>query len=81
MSDPKKGPSNRQPIRKFAERWGVSVRTVKRWAESGVVDPPERINGRNYLPEDAEPRRDSACAGAARDHACSVGNPGNDRPH
>jgi DNA-binding transcriptional MerR regulator len=55
MSDPKKG---RQPIRKFAERWGMSVRTVKRWAESGVVDPPERINGRNYLADDAEPRRD-----------------------
>jgi DNA-binding transcriptional MerR regulator len=53
-------PKGRKPIRKFAEQWGVSVRTVKRWGKSGVIDPPERINGRDYLPDDAEPRRDSA---------------------
>jgi DNA-binding transcriptional MerR regulator len=57
MSDQPKKP--RQPIRKFAEKWGVSVRTVKRWGESGIIDPPEVINGRNYVPEDAEPRRDA----------------------
>jgi DNA-binding transcriptional MerR regulator len=46
----------------FAEQHGVSVRTVHRWAETGVIDPPERIRGRNYLPADTEPRRDGEAA-------------------
>ena len=50
------------PIRRYAERHGVSVRTVHRWAEAGVVPEPERIRGRNYMPADAEPRRDGKAA-------------------
>jgi DNA-binding transcriptional MerR regulator len=58
MSDQDKEESSLKPIRQKANQWGVSVRTVHRWAESGIIDPLERINGRNYLPGDAEPRRD-----------------------
>ena len=46
------------PIRRYAEQKGVSVRTIHRWAEAGIIQEPERINGRNYLPADVEPRRD-----------------------
>lgn len=46
------------PIRRFAEQHGVSVRTVHRWAESEIIQKPERINGRNSLPANTEPRRD-----------------------
>jgi DNA-binding transcriptional MerR regulator len=61
MSDSKKGdPPALRPIRQIADRLGVSVRTIHRWADSGIIDPLERINGRNYLPGDAEPRRDGS---------------------
>ena len=56
MSDQPKKPS--KPIRKYAEKWGVSVKTVKRWGKAGIIDPPELINGRYYISEDNEPRRD-----------------------
>ena len=46
------------PIRRFADKHGISVRTALRWAESGIIREPLRINGRNYVPADTEPRRD-----------------------
>jgi len=46
--------------RKKAERHGVSTRTLDRWAAVGIIDPPEKINGRKYADADAEPRRDTA---------------------
>jgi len=45
--------------RKYAERRGVSTRTLDRWVEDGILPEPERINGRKYLPSDTEPRLDS----------------------
>jgi DNA-binding transcriptional MerR regulator len=56
MPDPK---SRRlEPARKYAERHGVTVRTVDRWVEKGVVDPPIRIRNRKYFEEGTEPRLD-----------------------
>jgi hypothetical protein len=46
--------------RKYAERKGVSTRTLDRWALRGIIPRPDRINGRKYLPEDTEPRLDVA---------------------
>jgi hypothetical protein len=55
-----KDESSLKPIRQKASQWGVSVRTVHRWAEAGIIDPPERINGRNYLRGNVEPRFDDS---------------------
>jgi DNA-binding transcriptional MerR regulator len=52
------GQKKREPWRKYAERRGVSTRTLDRWVEDGILDPPEKINGRKYTSPDAEPRRD-----------------------
>jgi predicted site-specific integrase-resolvase len=48
----------REPHRRFAERHGVSTRTVDRWVKAGRLPEPERINNRKYWPSDVEPRRD-----------------------
>jgi hypothetical protein len=56
MTDQSEKDAIRLPIRRWAERHGVSVRTVHRWAESGIVPEPERIRGRNYMPANVEPR-------------------------
>ena len=36
----------REPKRRFAERWGVSTRTIDRWVRDGLLEEPEVINGR-----------------------------------
>jgi predicted site-specific integrase-resolvase len=54
----RKSRSALQPVRKFADRHGVSVRTVDRWAEAGIIPRPQIIRGRKYLPEGTEPLRD-----------------------
>jgi hypothetical protein len=41
-----------------AKRHGVSTRTLDRWVEKGIIDPPERVRGRKYGPVGDEPRRD-----------------------
>lgn len=51
--------------RKYAERRGVSTRTLDRWVEDGILPEPERINGRKYLLSDTEPRLDTDAPEAA----------------
>ena len=46
----------REPKRRFAERWGVSTRTIDRWVQDGLLEEPEVINGRAYFRTDARPR-------------------------
>ena len=43
-----------------AKRHGVSTRTLDRWVEKRIIDPPEYINGRKYGDSDEEPRCDAA---------------------
>ena len=45
-----------EPKRRFAERWGVSTRTIDRWVQNGLLEEPEVINGRAYFRADAHPR-------------------------
>jgi DNA-binding transcriptional MerR regulator len=51
--------------RKYAERYGVTTRTLDRWVEDGILPEPERIRGRKYLSSDTEPRRDTDASEAA----------------
>jgi DNA-binding transcriptional MerR regulator len=30
------------------QKRGVCTRTLDRWAEAGIIPPPQRINGRKY---------------------------------
>jgi hypothetical protein len=46
--------------RKIAEANSVSVRTVERWTDDGILPPPVRINGRKFWPADTTPKRDDA---------------------
>jgi len=55
----KKRGKRREPWRQKAERHGVSTRTLDRWAAAGIIDPPEKINGRKYGDADEEPRTDA----------------------
>jgi hypothetical protein len=43
-----------------AKRYGVSTRTLDRWVEKRIIDPPEYIRGRKYGSSDEEPRLDAA---------------------
>jgi len=45
--------------RKIAEANSVSVRTIERWTEDGILPPPVRINGRKFWPADTTPKRDA----------------------
>ncbi len=45
----------REPQKKTAERLGVSVKTVERWRELGILPPSFQINGRHYHNVDDEP--------------------------
>jgi predicted site-specific integrase-resolvase len=47
---------------RFAERWGVSAKTVSRWAESGLLggDAVKVVNGRDYIRRDAVPAEGKA---------------------
>jgi predicted site-specific integrase-resolvase len=55
----------REPKRRFAERWGVSTRTIDRWVQDGLLEEPEVINGRAYFRTDACPRGSRATEAAA----------------
>ena len=55
----------REPKRRFAERWGVSTRTIDRWVQDGLLEEPEVINGRAYFRTDARPRGSRATEAAA----------------
>jgi hypothetical protein len=41
-----------------AQRHGVCTRTLDRWVEQGIIDPPIRVRGRKYGNADEEPRAD-----------------------
>ena len=43
-----------------ARRHGVSTRTLDRWVDRGIIDPPEKIRGRKYGNLDEEPLLDAA---------------------
>jgi len=43
-----------------AKRHGVSTRTLDRWVNKGIIDPPEYIRGRKYGSLDEEPLLDAA---------------------
>jgi hypothetical protein len=60
MSDsvPPKKPQKLEPWGPKSRRHGVSVKTLGRWAESGVIAPPIIIRKRRYSPADEEPRSD-----------------------
>jgi predicted site-specific integrase-resolvase len=45
-----------KPKREKAEQLGISVRTLDRWVVKRIMDPPRRINGRDYFLESAEPQ-------------------------
>jgi predicted DNA-binding transcriptional regulator AlpA len=45
--------------RTVAERHGVSVRTIERWIEAGLLPPPLRIRGRKYWPAGTVAKTDS----------------------
>jgi DNA-binding transcriptional MerR regulator len=57
--------TRREPARKYAERRGVTVKTLDRWVKAGILQPPERIKNRKYFNPDAEPRRDDDSDSAA----------------
>jgi predicted site-specific integrase-resolvase len=56
-SSPPQG-KRRESWRDRAKRLGVSVKTLDRWAQAGILPPPEYINGRKYGDPDDEPRQD-----------------------
>jgi hypothetical protein len=57
-----KAPITREPHRQFAQRLGVSTRTVDRWVERRILPEPERIRGWKYWDPGTQPRQDG------RDH-------------
>ena len=46
------------PWRTYAEKKGVSTKTLDRWVEAGILQPPKIIRGRKYQNRNVEPRRD-----------------------
>jgi predicted site-specific integrase-resolvase len=45
--------------RRVAEANSVSVRTIERWTDVGILPPPVRINGRKFWPADTTPKLDA----------------------
>ena len=46
------------PATPYAQKKGVSPKTLDRWVEPGLIDPPVRINGRKYYRDRAEAQED-----------------------
>jgi hypothetical protein len=46
--------------RTLAERHRVSIRTIERWCEAGLLPPPLRINGRKFWPRGTLAKLDDA---------------------
>jgi predicted DNA-binding transcriptional regulator AlpA len=59
MSSDESQPKRLVPHRRYAERHGVSTKTIDRWVADGILPEPTRINARKYFEEGTEPRRDS----------------------
>jgi predicted site-specific integrase-resolvase len=45
--------------RKLAEQNAVSIRTVERWTDAGILPQPMRINGRKFWPANTKPKLDA----------------------
>jgi hypothetical protein len=58
-AQPKKRIRQLESHRAFAERLGVSPRTVDRWTKAGLLPRPIRINKRKYWSPSTQPRRDA----------------------
>jgi predicted site-specific integrase-resolvase len=58
MSDFNRKVEQRESHRRYAERQGVSTRTLDRWVVAGILPEPERIRKRKYWDPNTEPRRD-----------------------
>jgi hypothetical protein len=52
-------PTALTPTRRMAEQNGVSVRTIERWTEVGILPEPLRINGRKFWPAGTTPKTDA----------------------
>lgn len=48
-------PARLEPKRKTAERFGVCTKTINRWVEDGILEPPVKINGRDYFDPNSKP--------------------------
>jgi hypothetical protein len=48
------------PTRVVAQRHQVSIRTVERWTDAGILPPPLRINGRKFWPAGTRAKIDTA---------------------
>jgi predicted site-specific integrase-resolvase len=46
--------------RTLAERHKVSIRTIERWVEAGILPPPMRIRGRKFWPQGTLAKTDTA---------------------
>ena len=56
----KKKLQKREAWRRYAERRGVSTRTLDRWAAAGIIPSPEYVRGRKYIDPEVAPRQDDA---------------------
>jgi MerR HTH family regulatory protein len=56
----KSGPMRQLSTRRLAEKFDVSMRTIDRWIERGIIPPGKRIRGRRFWPDDTEPKYDAA---------------------
>jgi MerR HTH family regulatory protein len=62
-------PREKKRRKKKAKRWltkpakagkhGVTTRTIDRWVELGILNPPKKVRKRCYFDEDDEPRADT----------------------
>jgi predicted site-specific integrase-resolvase len=57
---PSNPPLQHETWRRKAERYGVSTRTLDRWAERGIIEKPTIVRGRKYGRANEEPRPDAA---------------------
>ena len=48
-----------KPAKAKAEDLGVSVRTLDRWAEAGILSAPIKIKQRKYWPSAEQPKSDN----------------------
>ncbi len=48
------------PTRVVAQRHQVSIRTIERWTDDGILPPPMRINGRKFWPAGTIAKLDAA---------------------
>jgi predicted site-specific integrase-resolvase len=55
---PDEASPNLKSARRKAEQLDVSVKTLDRWAKTGIISPPIKIQNRKYWAADEQPRRD-----------------------